>query len=197
MLLSVYQVLWNRMIQQKIPSWRKGLCSPQHPFTQQAPTRRKVYSHTHTHTLHTCHTHQAINQSTMHSYIHWRPHIVYTYSYVFCCSTDCTWTIWNLHYTWNDANIVHLQLTTLFSRHFQEHKENLFAEIELIPVSITTNILVAMVSVLLSILVVLVHIFGREVLATQWKLFHHASCCFFHGHIIHLPNILFVLLPTG
>ena len=65
------------------------------------------------------------------------------------------------------GNIVHLQLTTLFSCHFQAHKENLFAEIELIPVSITTNILVAMVTVLLSILVVLVHIFGWEVFATQ------------------------------
>ena len=68
MLLSVYQVLWNRMIQQKIPSWRKGLCSPQHPFTQQAPTRRKVYSHTHTHSPHLSHT--SSNQPKYHAQLH-------------------------------------------------------------------------------------------------------------------------------
>lgn len=123
---------------------------------------------THTHTLDTCHTHQAINQSTMHSYIYRRPHIVYAYIHMYFVVQLIVHEQYKTCTTHEMiGNIVHLQLTTLSLRHFQAHKENLFAEIELIPVSITTNILVAMVTVLLSILVVLVHIFGREVLVTQ------------------------------
>ena len=94
------------MIQQKIPSWRKGLCSPQHPFTQQAPTRWKVCLHTHTHThTHSRHlSHTSSNQPKYHAQLHSlkTTYCIRIYSYVFCCSTDCTWTIWNLHYTWND-----------------------------------------------------------------------------------------------